>query len=333
MSKELIAKISNDLGIVNFYNEDTENYVHRVLYSAFALWMKTICLDGVTRENQGNHSVSKIHHHTRGEFILNNLLDFFPNSKYWFENDAEHPINFMRERLIRTRDILEIDHDNRIYLSQNEQSPINSTWLKNFGLPNDNIYLSSGLSLLSKNNQEYINLEKGQSIDDFYDNYIKTIRFIKDEWSAQKEYFDPFVKTDTLYQSWVEIPPNVEVYFSRLINKYGQKIYFVEKVINYEIFSCKIDDFIVDSGLLIKVLFYSRYKYGNPIAIEIEKKQEHFILKRRVKTFRGSEETFVQAFGWPMRCLDDTLHWCFLNDFYDDIMRISSKLFLVVKEV
>lgn len=338
MNSELVTRISNDLKIFQFQNESYDQYISRVLYSSIALWMKTITLDGATTSNYQKHSISKNHFHSRGDFILDNLLEFFPKKKSWYENDKntdEHPINFIRARLLRTQDILQIGNENRVSLSPSKDIQINEFLLKVYGLPVDIVEFSSGLSILKKS---FVNNFKTENLFDvvsFVEKYFGAIQFEKDEWSLEKEYFDPFIKTDTLYQSWVSKKPKCSVYFSRIPDKFDstKNKYFIEKSV-YDIqYSHKINNAIIDMNLLNKYLVALRHKYENPITVTIEKYVDHFILKRYVKSFYGREETFIQSFGWPIESLYDNLNWCFPIEFYDDIVKISEHLLFEMKEV
>ena len=258
MNNELVSRMSKDLKIEIFEQERQESFVSRLLYSAFALWLKTITADGITMENQTEYGVSKKYHHMRGTYILENLLEFFPELSEWFsQKDEKHPpVNFLRQRLIRTSDILEINSENKLYLPTWHLSPISGNLSKLFGLPNCELDLSSGLSLFKKADNTDTVEQISLNIAEFYDEYIKNITFQKDEWKILKEYFNPFIKTNSIYKSWVDTPPSTEVYVSRIIDKFGNRIYFVEKNIKNQIYSYKIDDFILKSGLLNKILFY-----------------------------------------------------------------------------
>lgn len=333
MNSTLLNQIANDLNINKFQGECNEFYTTRVLYSAFSLWLKTICLDGVTAESQSSHSISKHYLHKRGEFILNNLLDFFPDRKTWFyNNDEDHPVNFMRERLIKSLDIIEINGDSRLYLHKTESSPATSNLFKVSGLPNENFDFFSGISMMKKQDNK-LTIQSLETIEKFYMKYIGNIRFTKDEWSKDKQYFDPFIRTNTIYQSWIETPPQCDLYVSRIRDSIGNTVYFLEKSVEQISYSCRINEFFIESGILNKVLFYMRYMHNNPIYVEIEQKTDSFVLRRSVKNFYGEEETFIQQFGWPQKSLYDLLNWSFPICFYDDILNILKKLFLSVKEV
>ena len=333
MNPTLLNQMANDLNINKFHGECNEIYTTRVLYSAFSLWLKTICLDGVTVESQSSQSISKHYHHKRGEFILNNLLDFFPDRKTWFYNeDDDPPVNFMRERLIRSVDILEINDDSRLYLHKTESSPANSNLSKVFGLPNKNFDFFSGISMMQKQDN-YPTAQSIETMEKFYIEYIRNICFTKDEWLKDKQYFDPFIRTNTIYQSWIETPPQCDLYVSRIRDGIGNAVYFWEKSVGQTSYSCRINEFIIESGILNKVLFYMRYIHNNPIYVEIEQKTDSFVLRRSVKNFYGEEETFIQQFGWPQKSLYDLLNWSFPICFYDDILNILKNLFLSIKEV
>lgn len=333
MSKDLMFKIADDLNIIKFKNENDESYLNRILYSACSLWLKTICLDGISNTTQSNHSISKHYHHTRGEFIINNLLEFFPQNRAWFENNENiHSVNFLRERLIKSMDILQLNDDSRLYIHENDFIPINSNFSKIYGIPKNNNNIASGISLLQNRNNENYKICY-ENIEFFYNEFIENIVFTKDEWLQGKIYFNPLVKTDTIYKSWTDGIPNSNVYISKLENENGSIIYFIEKIEDGVTYSHRINDFIIESGILIKMLYYLRSINHNPINVIIEKMEDNFILKRFVKNFYGKEEKFIQEYGWPIDSLYDNLNWRFPIYFYDDIIDILENLFIKVKEV
>lgn len=333
MNVALLKQIADDLNIVRFSAESFESYANRVLYSSFSLWLKIICLDGITQKSQVNYNISKYYHHKRGEFILNNLLDFFSSNKAWFCCDeTNHPVNFLRKRLIFSSDILEINDDSRLYLHKKEYKIVNDTLEKVLGVPSGDFNFSSGISLLRINNNHTYETSKSY-IKKFYDDYISNITFVKNEWSESKEYFNPFIETDTIYQCWTELKPKSNIYISRIKDKSGRSLYFAGKNVNQIEYSYKINDFIIESGILNKMLLYIRHTSGNPIRVEIKREAEFFTLRRSVKNFYGEEEIFIQTFGWPEKSLYDQLNWIFPICFYDDVINILNNLFLIVKEV
>ncbi len=333
MSIDLMVRIADDLNINKFKNENEESYLNRILYSAFALWLKTICLDGISNTTQSNYSISKHYHHTRGEFIINNLLEFFPEKRVWFKsNENIHPVNFLRERLILTMDILQLNDDSRLYIHENDFIPINSNFSKLYGIPKNNNNIASGISLLQKRNNENYKICY-ENIEVFYNEFIENIVFNKEEYLQRKMYFNPLIKTDTIYHSWTDDAPNTNTYISRLENEIGSDIYFIEKIENGVTYSHRINECLLNSGIFTKILFYLRSINDNSISVKIEKMEDNFILKRFVKSFYGNEEKFIQEFGWPINSLYDKLNWIFPIYLYDDIIDILENLYIEVKEV
>lgn len=333
MNSELLKQMADDLSINQFQDEKFECYVNRVLYSAFSLWLRTICLDGITKENESTYSISKQYHTIRGEFILNNLLDFFSENKNYFfiENEKNEPVQLIKERLINS--LVIIDKKYRLYLHKTKYIPINSKFSKLLGLPNEEVFYSSGISILNKCNNEFCELEK-LNIEEFYNDFISNLSFGKDEWTASKEYFNPletFIKTNTMSKSWSEVPPKLDIYISRLKDNGNNKLYFIEKNINEIVYSSRIPDVFIESELLDKILIYTRYKNNNPIYVKVEKGVDSFTLKRNIESFYGTEEIFIQSFGWPKKSLYDLFEWSFPIYLYDDVITLMEDIFLEIK--
>ncbi len=84
MNDNLLTKMSQDLLIFPFENENKQHFCARVIYSGMVLWMKAITLDNFELFADSYHSVSKHHHYKRSEEILKHMLDFFPESRDGF---------------------------------------------------------------------------------------------------------------------------------------------------------------------------------------------------------------------------------------------------------
>lgn len=331
MNNDLFLKMSKDMNINRYIDEPQKQFEIRVLYSAIILWLKTICLD----ENVGSdeyYGVSKNYFHRRANFILNHIMSFFPKFKNWAElgSDECDVINFLRERLIKTGNIIE--DGNRVLLSLQEDLAISESMSQKFGIEYGTLDYTLGVSIVKKTKNESYYSDSSDNLNLFED-YFNNIKFNIDNSDYQKEYFDPYIKTDTFYKSWSENKPNCDMYISRINSEYGQVIYFVEKYNNGNIHTHRINDFIITTGFLKKLLLFLRYQYKNPIYVNITKHTDYFTLTRHIKDFAGLEEKFIQSFGWPINNLVDELNWCFSIDVYNDVIKILNNLLIKIKEV
>lgn len=339
MNDNLLSKMSQDMMLFPFGNENKELFCARVLYSGMAMWMKAITLDNFEPNSDNYHCISKHHHFRRSEYMLSQILDFFPKLKGWVyakyeSGDEGHPIHILRERLLKSEEIIEVDFSNTISLSAEKQIKISDKLIKHLGFTSDTVVQYNGISALSEIMSDTPHYHS-QVLDclSFTEKYFAQTKVIPDEWSVEKEYFDPRAKTDTFYSSWVNRAPNCEFYISRIASEQGNQRYFVEKNINGHIMSHKIDDFLVQSGNHLRFLLALRHKYNNPIQVKVERYKDHFVLKRYIKTFPFPEECSVQSYGWPKENLHDSLNWVFHNHLYEEIMLTLENLLIKVNEV
>ncbi len=333
MNNELLSQISEDLQIVKYPTENYNSYTSRVMYSALALWLKTICLDGITQKNQKNYSITKKYFHQRGSKVLNDFIEFFPTSKEWFTEPKKNPIVFIRERLIHSMELLVVNQNNRIYLPTNDIVRISGSFSKIIGVPNNNFTLCSGVALITANNflSPFPNLSK--NIQEFYEDYISTSNFIKNDWNTAKEYFNPHIKTNSLYGSWTTTRPSEHYYLSRSKDKLGVYRYYFEKTKYNRLYSHQIDDSHVKSNMIKRILFYLRHKVDNPVVVEIKKHPTHFILKRWINSFTGEAEVLLQSIGYPVNSLYDTHNWFLPSIMYNDFVEILISQYIKIKEV
>lgn len=339
MNDNLLAKMSQDLLIFPFENENKQHFCARVIYSGMVLWMKAITLDNFEPIADSYHSVSKHHHYKRSEEILKHMLEFFPESRDWFfakyeSGDGEHPVHIIRDRLLRSEEIIELDFSNSIALSAEKHIRVSHRLVKHLGISSGMGIQYNGISALS---ECLLEIEHNHSLIldclNFTESYFKQIKFTPDEWNTEKEYFDPKVRTDTFHYAWVDRAPNCDIYISRIASNRGNQRFFVEKKLNGQIMSHQIDDFIVQSGNYRRFLLALRHKYNNPLSVTVERYKDHFILKRYVKEFPFPEECVIQSYGWPVERFHDSLNWVFHNYLYEEIIKTLEILLIKVNEV
>lgn len=338
MNEALLSKMETDMNLFRFCNENQTKYVSRVLYSGMAMWMKAIALDGFQENSNQPTSVSKKHHTERSSFILKQFLDFAPEARAWFYDDNSLdkpllPIQIMQERLLLSGELAELGFTNRIVSVLPTKNYISDNLVRYKGLHNDIHTQYNGVT--SAIEEESIFENDKLSIDtlNFVEKYLHSANFKTDTWNAEKEYFNPCIRTDTFYQSWQKRPPEQEFYVSRIETGIQQYLYFIESSKFCITKSFKIDDYIYRNGNLSRILLAFRYKVDNPITVKIMHFPDHFELTRYIKSFPYPEEATLQAIGWPQNSISDNLNFCYHSYMLPEIKKILKNLLVKINEV
>lgn len=338
MNDTLLSKMAHDLGLVKFFNETQKDFSTRVIYSGLAVWMKTIPLDGYDENDITRTSVTKKYHTERSKKILDEILKFFPEIKSWFydeesNQDINFPIHSIQQLLISNDELFVDDISDRVY-------PIKSFMKEVAGKINcvKGIYSNaygrySGISCLSQTGNRIAASRTMISTTEFLDNLIKSSSFSTDEWNIKKEYFDPSIQTTTFYKSWVDKRPMQRYYISRIETGIKQYRYFIETEKNEKISSYKLNDLIIESGNLKRILLALRFNANNPLSIRIVHYPDHFELNRYITSFPYPEEFMVRALGWPVQSISDNLKYRFIKQTFPEIKSIISNLMIDINEV
>jgi len=339
MNDILLSKMATDMNLFRFSNETEHNFSARVLYSAMSLWMKTIVLDNSEDNVDAVTSVSKKYHTEHSEQILTQFLEFFPELECWFYNNEQadkldSPIKTLQERLILSEELSESIDNNRLVPVEPKKVQISENYLRCVGLHNGLFSQFNGItSVINKRNimADYENI-KISSID-FAQKYLSGIKYIENEWTAEKEYFNPLIKTETIYKSWQNTAPKQELYISRIQSATQQYLYFIEKYVNKRFISHKIEDFIIDNRYLTRILLYLRYKENNPISITLNKHSDHFEVIRYTRSLPNPEKALLEAIGWPTKSVFDTTIYKYHNYMYNTVKSTFENLLIKINEV
>lgn len=338
MNNELLSKMETDMRLFRFYDEPEAKYIARVIYSGMAMWMKAIALDGMNEIDKQPSSISKNHHTTRADCILKQFLAFAPDAIDWFYDDNSldkplFPIHLLQERLLRSGEIDELGFTNRIMPVLPTKVAITDTLARCKGLHNGIHAQYNGITSVIEEKLDAASKNTFVETLDFAEKFLHSANLTPDTQSREKEYFDPYVKTDTFYQSWEQKIPECNPYLSRVETSFQQYHYFVESNENGITKSCRIDDYMVASGNLLRLLLVFRSRVFNPISVTITHYPHYFKLKRYVKSFPYPEEATLQAIGWPINSISDNLNYCYHSYMLPVIKSILGNLLMNINEV
>lgn len=137
MQKQLIEDMIYDLNIESYPGEVESQYHARIIYSAMSLWMKHIILDQTIEEDK--HEVkSKKYHYRRSAEIFEEFISLFPSIESWMYPDKKiNPLHQIRNDLIASGEINEVNVNGDIGLGRPQRIPISSDISRVIGLYDD----------------------------------------------------------------------------------------------------------------------------------------------------------------------------------------------------
>jgi len=314
MNSNLLEKMSSDMHISPYPNENKESFVCRVIYSALAEWMRCFVLD----ENETGIVLpkSKIYMLKRGQDILTSLLEVFPECKTWFvnkdsqDNTYKEFVSSFRELMIKTGE-LTCDDDNHVHLSSLSFITYEDNVDRVIGClgKTNSILIASGITRIVDrlNDSNAINkrnhIFESLSVNSFYD---------KASWTRcdsiePYEFFIPQLKT-SLYNSWDRKPDDVsEFYLARIQIFNGINEFYILKREKTSWYVQRLNDVMVSMKEYRRVMLWLRNQAGNPMKLYYSI-HDNVVVINRFCRFPSNEETIMKTFGWPIG-----------NDYTDDM--------------
>lgn len=307
----IIDKISADLGIYRYHDEDLTAYECRVIYSAMSSWVKAIAMDQPIGSKENHLSgVSRRHIYERGNAVLESLIKLNPETASWFENEDtdENPIVIIRNRLLNHGDLLNEGFDTNLALSISHKERFISGYDTIYGEILGKSIFYSGISTLCNNNAT-MQSELYKNAEDWLKCFYKKIW-----WSAipsemnELMYFNPAHKSKNNYSAWNSSLPNVsdEIILSRLtINKNEYEYYLLKpksKLMH------RIDPFLQEQGYHIRIMYALRKIVNNSVTAVIKHYSDHIYLKLNTH-LPTSERIMLESYAWPYKRINDNLCW------------------------
>lgn len=317
MNDKLLLRMAEDLQISPYKNEYDFDYERRVLYSAMASWIKTVCMDKSVLE-QAEHTdkiegVSRVHVLNKCEPVLDELLKRFPNAKAWFEIHDKHyknSIELIRISLLSSGELVNVGFGTHIALAKKEQLPLTPTLsrCKGVALGTDCFY--SGISALTHTapNEDFMP-EQLVSAKEWFSEYIKNAWWKPEssDWETVS-YFNPYYRSKSNAYSWQDMPPNPVkgiVLFRRVVNKYDREyvLYHTnEKKIH------RIDPVYKEFREYRRIIMGMRAFADNPIPMTATRFTDHTSVSMNVHLPR-KEFILMKTYAWPKNGITDKLNW------------------------
>lgn len=346
IKESLINSISSDLRIYKFKDEENEEFLNRLLYSACATWLLQSARDICVTDGCKKDCVSKSYLTRKVSKIVNLYIELFPTfSKFLGGSNANELVSNMRLCYEKAGFIVPVGFSEFVKVSQIRQMHVEKEWylVRNKGR-RENIRVV-GLGEFCKGSQVGIEFDLESM---FYLPRIDALKWTNEyinniKWSnSQKigknaKYFDSNMIANSS-ESWKEqFPDNQKVTLYKTNDwDYGFAMKTSERIIGV-----KIPDHLIGVGSNRSELLYNndvrRFIHGlkaihnNNIRCCIVKKNEYLKL-RLFSAIPEREFTALQFFGWKANQISDDYNYIFPIETLDCIKQILEKLSIVIEE-
>lgn len=337
MNELLIKKMSSDMNITPFSDEEPDCFIARVLYSALSEQLRYGCLNELNPMPEKD-GVTKAYLLQIGRKTIDAYYSVFPSFKQWFtQEDVDEAIRGIRESLIKMGDIFNNEENNRLLLS----SPHKTVLIPDSVITIQGKYYDyeqySGLGRLctstvpkvsdSKARMFMFPVEKWEDVDAYYSKWLKLNN------TNGYEFFDVHCKSNKLSDCWAdrislkkneitllrESSPGGKNSIYLLKKDYGQYMYEPLNVYNSSNFEYR------------RIMFELRNAAGNPVKAQIEEKGNYFIL-RLYSRLPEREACILDYFSWPLNNVSDHNNRVFGLPLKQYIITLLDHIGIVVEE-
>lgn len=346
LKHEMLQQISKDLKITQYKDEEQNDYLNRVLYSAIAVWMVYSLLDHSFDENYNRIGVSKSYLTRKISKIISEYVQIFPQFRIYLDglSETEFAVK-LREIYEKAGYIVPVKFDEFVIGAPTKIAKVN-----------DSLYLirndykctgpkAIGLGLFLKKSNDYDNicnidelfyLSKLNAFD-WTSNYIKNLKWIEASKLGENTlFFDP-TQNKSFSNCWRDqFPERCKITLYKTNDwDYG----FAKKYMN-EIIGLKVPEFLIGkNGNTSEKLFDNdvrRFMYGlkamynNNAKAIVYKKIDHFEL-RLLNAILSRELTALQFFGWRKKGILNEYQYTIPYEMFDSVIYLLEKLSITVE--
>jgi len=331
MTDEMTVAMATDLNVRQFANENRLQFINRLLYSAMACWIKAAALDrSVSFQPDSDQCIGRQHIFGRCDSILAEMLQRFPVSKSWFENERAVPL--LCSRLIRHRDLLNVGFQTKLTLAPQTVIPLAPGLECGKGHILDSSFSYSGIAMIRKRQTE-CRFEENDGVDScqWLKNYIQSAWWKPAGLLENVEYFNPLCKVRSNYRCWQDVPPApVEgIVFARYTASQFPEYLLLKPGENTKLHH--IDSFLQKTGEYRRFQFALRRAVGNDLAADAKIYGDHIHLKLSFH-LPEQENRLLESFAWPCSSISDKLEWDIVPSIWPYIQIHFEKLGISVRE-
>ena len=335
--ERIVAKMKNDMGITQYSNETTNQFLGRLVYSAMAEWMRYLIFDETTDKWKCK---SKIYILERGQKILLNIVNCIPDSEKWFiiENSKStdfisNSVKLIRDRMLTVGELIEVDERGNVGLTEDQLIRINQSIVRILGLPNSmHREKAVGLTKICEIKSTCHEMLEKINVDDYMTWLYKNAKWSVCNKIDTFEFFDAFIKRAP-YQSWVHFPHNrMKRYLGRISLFNGLHEYYLFKKENNVWVNCKLSSVLSDYKEERRILLGLRKENGNSMTASFSIKGKVVILNLFCR-LPAKEEKYIHLYCWPLKTIDDKFNYVVPIEMWEIIKKmLENELGIVLRE-
>jgi len=335
----LINTMASDMNLSKYPNEDWEQYVGRVIYTAMVLWIKTSTLD-TDFFNEMVRGRSKHYIFQKCSHVLMEILSVVPEAYSWFWSKYEqspknnnHPIRILRERMLQAGEIVEVGFKSDIAIPDKKMEILTSNVIRIIGMEPQRYHnlVPSGLTWLLKGDNP-VNTNETTLPTEFLEWIVKSAKWETTPIMFEMEYFNPYKKSAP-YKSWITnltFNNEEEIILGRTDMYNDQKEYYLIKKTLTDIFWYKLNQFFVDQKAERRIILALRKQVNNPVTAQAVVQSNNCLLKL-FSLLPMQEEIIIQTFCWPQNGIADKLNYVMPVEIWPYIRGVLDELEIEVR--
>lgn len=320
---EILMSMAKDMVIAKFSNETQTEYTNRILYSALACWIKASALDrSVGNEHNPNAGISRKHITDKCDRFLSEMLVRHPESKSWFISEkGEAPTALIRNRLLRSGELLNVGFDTNVILSQPQEMPLGKRLkhLKGVILQPGTYY--SGISVLQEQLDNDIPSSDVEDTLSWFNKYILQAWWREsDGFFDDVQYFNPLTKSRNNSKNWQMTRPldvNGIILARRTINNASHEYFLIRQDGNNEMIH-RIDPFIKEIGDHRRFMIALRNISCNKNTARVIIHKDYVIFNTWIY-LPQRETALFENYAWPLNNYTDIISWKMTIEIYNYI--------------
>ena len=332
MIDEMLATMSNDMGIEQFSNESEESFIYRLCYSALGQW----CLYTAQNSSDGILGTTK-HNQT---IVLKELLERFSelypyiSNKFTDTNNHQMSLPVFIRKVYEETGYLFTDESNRNRLVNFGRNIAIGNSVLFFGVPNTS-YTVNGFGVYSNSSIYNVCTREFLIRDDLTcEEYLKSkfdeLDFFDKEIDySELEYFNP-LSSNTPSMSWRKKPETdytvarkAETGTYYRVMKTSNNLQFADEPVDQQ-----SDNFT--SYEYRRLYFALKLHYGNPLQAIITKYDEKYSKIRLGGHLPNREYYFLLLLSWPEKNAFDKSNFIIRNDFLNEVSAVLKNIGVVI---
>lgn len=332
IKKNLIKKISDDINVYSYNEENNKEYIARLLYSAISIHIRLCILD--KRVFDKKVFKSKKYILSKGEEVLEAFLLVFPEVRGWFYNESnkESPIVTIRDRLERTGYIISVGFNTDLGIPKSSFVTISSNSKLIRGISNVKLFNIAGLLFIDRNRDKCNNIDfkeinrffnyDTEGLENVYFTYLnKPMNEIKE--SDQLKVFDKY-GNKRLSNCWGDVTnlkdDDITIY------KYNDFDYGFIKKKDSRLFLSSISKYDIERLEVRRYMLNLKSECGNPSIAYVNKVGKGYVQLKLTNKLPTIEESILLGLGWPKNNINDVTNLVFRREVWDYIKLILTNL-------